>query len=426
MIHRGVSLGLTLTSLVLAVSACTPTQIVNIGSGTVSMPGGTQVGLPSSIPGLPGFQSPAPGQSAAPSADPSGVPSQGPTTTPTTGPSATPTETPSVAPTATPSVAPTATPTPIASYTPRPYRGIQTTVAGKGLAGYFDGSLADALFNTPTAMVFDSHGNILVADKTNHRIRKISVDGQVTTLAGSGTPGFVNGYGAAAQLYNPLDLAIDANDNLYILDQINKRVRHLTPDGHLTTLPGQTTPVLYAPLGLALDRNGDVLVADGDRIARLNPTTGVLTNIAGTTTSAGYNDGTLANAKFSNPSDLVVDHSGVIYIADTGNHRIRKITTDGLVSTLAGNGSATSKDGVTTMAGFSSPRNLVLDKTGYLYVIDTSTPRMRQVTPSGIVTTVTDESGTMLTLAGPQGVAIDTEGYLYYTSTTKHTIYKVE
>ncbi|MDB5187287.1 MAG: hypothetical protein JWM07_759 [Candidatus Saccharibacteria bacterium] len=225
--------------------------------------------------------------------------------------------------------------------------GVTTVFAGSlGSSGSTNGTGASARFNFPTYITIDASGVLYVSDKGNHKIRKITPAGVVTTLAGSGVAGFADGTGAAAQFNNPAGIAVDSSGNVYVADTTNARIRKITPAGVVTTLAG----------------NGTV----------------------------GFADGTGANARFSSvyASDVAVNSSGMLYVADTGNNRIRQITPSGTVTTLAGNGTYGYVDGAGSVAQFRGPQGIAVDSTGGIYVGDSGNNRIRYITPSGTVTTL--------------------------------------
>jgi len=191
---------------------------------------------------------------------------------------------------------------------------------------------------------FDADGNMYVSDTGNNRIRKISTDGIVTTLAGS-AEGFADGVGSAAMFNLPIGICIDAIGNLYVADQNNHRIRKITPDGTVTTIAGSSTAgyadgignlaKFYFPVGICIDSAGNLYIADSlnHKIRKITPA-GVVSTIAGST--AGFADGIGTTAKFNFPSSICVDSSNNLLIADQNNHRIRKITPAGVVTTVAG------------------------------------------------------------------------------------------
>ncbi len=208
-----------------------------------------------------------------------------------------------------------------------------------------------------------------MADGLNHKIRKITPAGEVSTLAGSGAYGFADGDGINAKFYFPKGIALDASGNLYVADDINHRIRKITPTGTVTTIAGSTSgsddgdginAKFNNPRGVTLDAAGNIYVADAGnhRIRKITPT-GTVSTIAGST--VGVTEGIGTAAKFNTPAGVAVDASGNIYVADDENERIRKITTNGTVSTLAGGFLQGFTDGVGGDAQFRSPTGLAID-----------------------------------------------------------------
>jgi len=222
---------------------------------------------------------------------------------------------------------------------------IVSTVAGSGIKGYLDGAREKAQFNWPTGVAVEDKGNIYVADFANNLIRKIDGKGEVSTFAGSGKDG----------LKGPDNIAIDKNGNIYVADADNFRIRKSTSDGIITTIAGSglrgyrdgdgKTAMFAYPTGIAVDKEGDVYVADrGSHTIRKVSSDGKVSTIAGNGYPA-YADGEGVKTHFREPISLTVDHGGNVYVADSGNNAIRKITSDGAVSTIAGGGSPGYKDG---------------------------------------------------------------------------------
>lgn len=271
--------------------------------------------------------------------------------------------------------------------------GLVSTLAGS-TAGYVDGTGTAAKFDMPSGVAVDGRGNVYVADTGNRRIRKITPDGEVSTLAGS-TEGYADGIGMAAQFSTPSDVAVDGSGNVYVADQYNHRIRKITPDGAVSTLAGSTfgyadgegtAAKFLSPQGVAVDGSGNVYVADlnNHRIRKITPE-GVVSTVAGST--YGYADGPGTEAYFYHPRDVGVDDSGNIYVADLNNHSIRKITPDGVVTTLAGS-TAGYADGPGTEAKFITPSGVAVDGSGNVYVADIGNHRIRKINPGGVVNTL--------------------------------------
>ncbi|OLY94695.1 hypothetical protein BUE76_06455 [Cnuella takakiae] len=318
---------------------------------------------------------------------------------------------------------PTPTPTPTGEKT--------EPVAGSGTAGSADGPLATAQFSQPKGIVLDAAGNMFVADWGNERIRKVSVDGQVTNLAGS-TKGFIDGKGAAAKFNEPSDVAVDGQGNVYVADINNNAVRKIAPDGTVSTFAGAATQG-YAdgtgtaarfnnPRGVAVDAQGNVYVADmtNNCIRKITPA-GVVSTFAGAKT-AGYADGTGTAARFTNPRDLTVDGQGNIYVVDSDNNGIRKITPAGVVTTIAGGSGAGFSDGAGATAKFNEPKGIVAAADGTLYIADTENNRIRRVSTTGVVTTLAGDgtagyaegATTTARFNAPRGIALDASGKVLY------------
>jgi sugar lactone lactonase YvrE len=266
--------------------------------------------------------------------------------------------------------------------------GFVTTVAGNSSGGYNDATGTDAQFSNPRGIAADGSGNLFVADRNNHRIRKIDPSGVVTTFAGS-DPGFVDATGTLAQFNNPFAIAVDESGNLYVSDKDNHSIRKIDSSGVVTTIAGNgsagyadgtgTDAQFNIPAGLAVDSDNNIYVSDllNLRIRKIDPT-GVVTTIAGDGT-VGYLDGTGTNSEFAYPDGLAVDSTGNIFIADQNNHRIRKIDSSGVVTTVAGNSVLGFNDGIGTLASFIYPAGIAVDQTGILYVADTTSRKVRKI-----------------------------------------------
>lgn len=371
------------------------------------------------------------------------VPTPTPTPLPTgTVPTASATPTPLPTPTATGA---TPSPTLVPTATPAPTGATVTTLAGNGVPGFADGTGAAAIFNGPAGIALDGSGNIIVASTLNHRIRKVTPAGVVTTIAGSGGGAFADGTGTAAAFNGPGDLALDSNGNIYVADTSNHRIRKIDPQGVVTTLAGGgaaafgdgtgTNAFFSNPSGVVVDSNGNVYVGDTDnrRMRRITPA-GVVTTLAGNGVS-GSTDGTGTAAQFGGPRGLALDSSGNIYVADFRFNIIRKVTPAGVVTTIAGNTSGLGgfADGTGTAAQFDEPDGLAVDGNGNIYVADRQNFRIRKITSAGVVTTLAgtgtvgsaDGPASTAQFGGPVGVAVDNTGTVFVGDAFGHRIRKI-
>ena len=306
-------------------------------------------------------------------------------------------------------------------------KGKVSTLTGSE-GGFADGS--HARFYHPEGIVADGSGNLYVADSYNHRIRKVTPNGEVSTLAGS-EKGFADGQGSNAQFFHPTDIAIDAADNLYVADYGNLSVRKVTPNGEVSTLSGEgdMIPWQCSPTGIAIDMAGNLYVTgqrEADQhICKVTPN-GKVSILAGS--EKGFADGQASDARFHDPAGIAIDAAGNLYVADWGNHRIRKVTPNGEVSTLAG-GEEGFADG--SNARFSHPYGITIDAAGNLYVAEWGNHRIRKVTPNGKVSTLAGDEegfaeGNTARFHSPHGIAIDSTGNLYVADARNHRIRKIE
>ena len=326
----------------------------------------------------------------------------------------------------------TATPT-IASAGP----GIVTTLAGSaGQSGSSNGTGSAARFYYPQSVAVDSAGNAYVADMENDDIRKITPSGVVTTLAGAaGQAGSSDGTGSAARFKWPSGVALDSAGNIYVADYSNDEIRKITPSGVVTTLAGSAGQTgssdgtgsaarFYVPTGVAVDIAGNVYVGDtGNQTIRKITPSGVVTTLAGTAGVNGSSNGTGSAARFSDPMGVTVDSAGNVYVGDYANDEIRIISPSGVVTTLAGSAwQRGSSDGTGSAARFADPYGVAVDGMGNVYVADYANDEIREITPSGVVTTVAGSAGQIGSSNGigsaarfdyPQGVALDSAGNVY-------------
>ncbi len=298
-----------------------------------------------------------------------------------------------------------------------------TLVAGSaGNSGSADGNGSAATFSSPAGMAFDSAGNLYVVDSGNSTIRKITPNGDVTTLAGSpGVTGSADGLGSNARFLQPWAICVDHNNgNIYVTDVPNNNVRMITPAGNVTTIAGATgvqgtadgigtNAQFNNPYGIAIDSAGNLYVADksNNTIRAITPG-GSVSTLAGVGTTFGYADGTGGTARLSSPMGIAMDANGDILVADNQNSVIRKVTSAGVVTTLAGAYPVSgASDGLGAAATFTSPWAIVVDSNGNVYVADTQNHAIRKITPDGVVTTVSSAFTSVTALA------IDSSDVLY-------------
>jgi len=299
-------------------------------------------------------------------------------------------------------------------------------------------------FQAPWGVAVDGGGNLYVADSQNGTISRISPEGQATTLAGrAGYLGVTNGIGSDAAFIIPRGVALDAAGNLFVTDAYT--VRKVTSGGVVTTLAGQkgypgtadgvsTNAQFSWASAVAVDGAGNIYVADRYTIRKVTPA-GAVTTLAGSPGHAGSNDGTGSTARFSDrDKGIAVDRAGNMYVADTFNHMIRKITPAGAVTTLAGSIREGSADGLGTNAAFATPWGVAIDASGVLYVADSANHTIRKVTPAGAVSTVAGTAGTAGSTDGaasralfnqPRGMAVDSAGNIYVADTGNRSLRKI-
>ena len=366
--------------------------------------------------------------------------------------------------------------------------GQVSTFAGSGAPGSADNSMGIfATFNTPKGIAIDTTGNIYVSDTLNNKIRKITSLSAVSTFAGSGAQGSVDGTLTAASFFNPVGIAFDIADTMYIVDSMNNKIRRIRFQGNVETLAGTgsigstdgNSPAFNRPQGIVLDPAGNVFIADtenhsirkiflstpGISLQSTLTTQSTTTSITSTTatgtistassqspspTSApplqpyvttlagsgasGSTDSVGTAATFNLPFGIISDSSGSSYITDSANNLIRKISNSGAVTTIAGTGSAGSTDGMGIAASFNNPYGITIDPTGILYVADRGNHKIRKITPDGNVTTLagsgtlgsTDGVGVAASFVYPHGITFDsTNGVLVVADTNSNKIRKV-
>ena len=317
--------------------------------------------------------------------------------------------------------------------------GIITTVAGSGGYGFSgDGEQAtSASFKGPWGLAVDGSGNLYIADSNNHRIRKVDLSGTITTVAGNGMAGYSGDGGAAiqAQLNAPAGIFIDGLGNLYIADSENHRIRKVDTSGTISTVAGNKTwpsffpgdggpatrASLARPVGVFVDESGNIYIADrsNHRIRKVD-TTGNISTVAGNGEMGYSGDGGEAiSASLADPAGVFVDESGNIYLADTGNHRIRKVDTSGRISTVVGNGEMgySGDGGEAISASLAEPVDVFVGAPGDIYIVDKLNGRVRKVDSSGIISTVAGGSGdggqAIHASLDPIDVFVDGSGNIY-------------
>ena len=289
--------------------------------------------------------------------------------------------------------------------------GVITAIAGKGTGGYSGdgGPATSAQIGTVYSLAADGSGNLYIADGENSRIRKISASGTITTVAGNGTFGSSGDGGPATNAQvNAFAVAVDAAGNLYIADQF--RIRKVSPDGIITTIAGNGTqgysgdggPATSAELNivfsLAADNAGNVYLVDtscgedfcvGSRIRKISPS-GIISTVAGNGTSGYSGDGGPATSAQISPADLAVDGSGNLYISDSDSNRIRKVSPSGIITTIVGNGTQgySGDGGPAASSQLYGPAGVALDSSGNLYIADSGNYRIRKVSQAGVITTI--------------------------------------
>jgi sugar lactone lactonase YvrE len=312
--------------------------------------------------------------------------------------------------------------------------GIIATIAGTGAPGESSdtgdgGPAIRAQFRIAGALAVDSAGNLYVSDFTH--IRRVTPEGIITTVAGNGRTDYEGDGGPATgaafngTYYGPA-LAVDSAGNLYLADTSNNRIRRISPDGFIDTVAGNgigcciagdggpaTRAQMYVPTGIAVDPGGTVFVADtfNNRVRKIDPT-GVITTYAGTGTPfpISGDGGPASSARLAWPTGLKLDGSGNLYIAEAGNMRVRKVSRDGTITTIAGSGPGGpgySGDGASaTAAELSWPKDIALDAQGNLYIADTANNAIRKVSTDGVISTVAHVNA-------PSGITVDNSGTVY-------------
>ncbi len=326
--------------------------------------------------------------------------------------------------------------------------GVITRVAGNGTNGFTgDGGVAtNARISSPLGLCLDTAGNLFFADSLNNRIRKVATTGTITTVAGGGNGGD-GGPATSAALGSPSGVVVDSSGNMFIADTGNSRIRKVNTSGTISTVVGTgtagysgdggaaTSAKINSPDGVAFDKFGNLLIVDTSNHCIRKLTNSIITTVAGSGTNGFFGDGGLAtNANLSQPQNVSVDTNGNLFIADYGNSRIRKVGTNGIITTVAGH---ILNDGdYATDATLGFAYGSAIDALGNIYIADTYNNRIRKVGVNGIITTVVGNGiptysgdgglATNASLKSPQGVALDAAGNLFVADSSNSRIRKVD
>jgi sugar lactone lactonase YvrE len=334
-----------------------------------------------------------------------------------------------------------------------------TTIAGNGKAGFSGdgGPATSGQLGGPTGLAVNAQANVYIADTTNNRVRRVTPAGTITTIAGANTAALGDGGPAtSARLRSPVGLAIDRQGSLYIAEANDARVRKVSPDGTITTIAGTgargssgdggpaTSAKLYFPRGVAVDAQGSVYISDYElqTVRKVNPA-GTITTFAGTGRGGFSGDGGPAtSAQLRYPEGIAVDGSGNVYIADRGNGRVRKVSPAGTITTIAGGGASLGDGGAATSARLSNPEGLAVDAQGNVYIADWGHYLVLKVS-GGTITTIAGTGApacgpftigaaigdggpaTSAPVCQPWGLALDGQGNLYVAEQGRSRVRKV-
>jgi NHL repeat len=327
--------------------------------------------------------------------------------------------------------------------------GVVSTLAGMaGVDDTYADSASDAFFSYPTKLTVDGAGNVLVTNVSNKAVRKITPEGVVSTLTSRYTALCdVHTYGASIACFEGAKgIVADAVGNVFVADVLRHNILKITPAGVVGIFAGRDSPGsengtvstarFFAPVGLAMDSAGNMFVAEyGSATIRKITPAGEVSTLAGLAYSPGSADGTGSAARFYAPTGLATDRAGHVFVADSGNNTIRKITPAGVVSTIAGTVAVTgSADGTGRAAGFNGLQGIATDNAGNVLVADTDNQTIRKITPAGVVSTVagkvgvtgaTNGSGSTALFYNPRGIATDSAGNVFVAEIYRNAIRKI-
>eukprot|EP00397_Hematodinium_sp_SG-2012_P026793 GEMP01028112.1.p1 GENE.GEMP01028112.1~~GEMP01028112.1.p1 ORF type:complete len:459 (+),score=93.00 GEMP01028112.1:134-1378(+) len=280
-----------------------------------------------------------------------------------------------------------------------------------------------------------SFDDLYISDESNHVVRQIGWGGRSTTIAGSGAPGYKDGYRAEAKFNKPKGIAVSPGGTVYVSDWGNDAVRRISPEGRVDTLAGRGTPGFddgtgrearfSDPHGCAIGPDGSVYVCDfgNHSIRRISPG-GTVSTIAGSG-SAGFRNGQGCFTQFHKPTGVAVDSHSNVYVADYCNHVIRRIAVDGTVKTLGGSGTPGFKDGAWDVAQFKYPTDVAVDSDGVVYVVDYGNHAVRCIFPRGAVATIARCECEDQEFYSPEGIALRADGSIYIMNRENKCIQKI-
>ncbi len=328
------------------------------------------------------------------------------------------------------------------------------TIAGSGTPGFSGdgGQAVNAVLSAPTGITVDAAGNLIVCDFGNNRVRKITPAGVITTIAGGGPSLGDGGQATSAQITAPVSTIFDAAGNLYVAGFGEARIRKITPAGIISTIAGTgvvgfsgdggqaASAKLYSPIGLAFDSTGNLYFSDREnaRVRKITMSTGVITTVAGNGFTVASGDGAQATSAGLHPyGAIAIDASNNLYIADNPNHRIRRVTPAGIITTVVGTGvaGASGDGGQALSATINAPYGIKFDANGNLYIGSIATLNIRMVTPAGVISTIAGNGTTTRAANGASAlsgavapemdIAFDALGNLYFTSFTDNHVRKI-
>lgn len=324
-----------------------------------------------------------------------------------------------------------------------PNEPIVSTFAGTGSIGSTDGTLLASSFNLPTISVFDNNQDLIVVDRSNNKIRKIS-NGMVSTIAGTGALGSINGVATSSTFRYPDGAIVASDGTIYITDQSNHKIRKLTTDGMVSNFVGTNTAGYVDgngtaarfnyPAAMAIDAQDNLYVADyGNHCIRKVTPAGNVTTYAGLGGVVGNTDGNSAIATFNGPTGLCFDTIGNMYVADYHNNKIRKIDPNGNVTTFAGSGTAGANDSTALNASFNNPAVVTFDGVENFYVTDSGNRKIRKIDNQGNVSTfagigtggAVDGPASIASFRALTGIVAKNETEFYVTDYNNHKIRKI-